>query len=221
MHILFFDGNEEDDEDSNRETQGFRGRRRSTMYHRPSTFDECESLYRRSISQPLSGHRETLRLAVDAMLASWMRQALRPLYEANTLVSFLTNTITPSIVELLQREGVFDEMVGRALKSRTALDQHSSQFESIMDRLRAACELAKSRDASCSSEFVAMRDSMSEFAVDPRIRNGMKLLYVAHDTARAIIDMMFGRLEDALINHNEIMHSSDIPFSAMVLAART
>lgn len=188
------------------------------MYHRPSSIDECIKMCdQHSKSEFPKGHRETLRLATREMLGKFMEKGLRPLYDANTIVSFLTNTITPSLIELLCDETKIEELVAESLKDRTAFKERAKKYEGIMLRLHSACEDSKAREASCTREFIEMRNAMIVFSTDAAILNGLKLVYVSHETARSILDLMIDRLLIALKDHNDIMSSTDIPFSAMAL----
>ena len=189
------------------------------MLRRPSNLpDVCKALEEHS-QEELTGYRETVRLGIVHMLGSFMKDALEPLYEANTLVSFTTNTITPSLVDLLIDEKALDKKVKEAMKDKAEFAIRANSFESIMSKLGTSCRDAEARESSCSTRFVTMRKAMLDFCTHKDILNGLKVVYCTDDSTKIILDLMLERMEIALREHDDIMQSTDIPIKAMMLGS--
>ena len=193
------------------------------MYSRPTSIKEVKQqmTYALNVPVPVEGHRHrlTVQTAARSLIDNgWVDDALAPLYEANTLVSFLTNTITPHLVQLIDDERLLTESLNNALKDRRTFDSQCAMFERIFKKIEAACLDARTRDAQQTEEFKKMRDSMYMFVTTTEVYNGFKIMYVSIDKARLILDLMTDRLTIALQEHDDIMSSTDIPLKAMALS---
>lgn len=185
----------------------------------PQTLDECKGILEKSVCiSDASEHQIVLQKSIRNLLGNWIEAALRPLYEANKLVAFLTNLLTPFMESYLVERGKFDGIVRTALKDRASLTHHSDEFDSIISNIGVSCKQAARRSDECTDEFNRMREAMDYFAADTDVYNGLKLVYVSDGMARMIIKLMFERLNQALSDHREIVKSTDIPLSVLSLS---
>ena len=77
---------------------------------------------------------DALKKTTQALAGDFGTHALGPLYGKNTLVSFLTNTLTPAICELLTEPGAFDKCVRAASTDKEALWKLGAEFDALLPR---------------------------------------------------------------------------------------
>lgn len=186
------------------------------LYKRPNTYAEAILYLQRAndASVGAEGEREQLRAAIDRLFAlNWFERGLRPLYENNTLVQFLVNTLVPTVVELLSESEKLGDAIGRIpSEKRTALQQ---RFRGVSERLRRACRESRAREV--TERFTEMREAMDQLSTDEVVLGGLEHLYVALRTARAVLDLFLERLYEALTNHDDVMSSTHVPLRALAL----
>lgn len=160
---------------------------------------------------------KALRVGCSVLRQSWFEEGLRPLYIKNTIVSFLTNTIAPSLVEFLTDDAIIDKKHEAAKGDDETYRKHTKKIKKHLDTIAEACE--QSMDRKVTPEFERMRAAMKFMATNEETRLAFQILFVSHETARKVLALMLVRLVDALAKHNDIMTSTDIPFEAMMIKA--
>ena len=189
------------------------------LLRRPSTWEDFMDLTDKALENGAYTRPcvKALRLGCVALRQSWFEEGLRPLYIKNTIVSFLTNTIAPSLVEFLTDDEIIDKKHEKAKEDEGTYRKHTKKIKKHLDMIAEACE--QSMDRKVTPEFERMRAAMKFMATNEDTRFAFQILFVSHETARKVLAMMLVRLVEALANHNDIMTSSDIPFEAMMIKA--
>ena len=139
---------------------------------------------------------------------------MRLLFDANAIVSFLYKTIVPHIEERLRYDNLAEEYA-KASTRADAFAQNARRFDALRERLSEADATSRTREV--DAPFASMRDAMLHLHKRDVVCKGLRTLYVSSKTARGVLDLVLGRLLDALTNDVTIRTTTDIPFEAMQL----
>ena len=146
---------------------------------------------------------------------SWHERTLRPLYENNVVVSMVTNSLVPTLQELVLEPEVLATAQRDARASENT--KYSAEYGLLRERLKNACVQSRLRDAQTTPRFRSMRDGMLEYISNEQVQESLVMLFVCVASARVALRLMTERLTDALEKHDDIMTSDDVPMSAFGL----
>lgn len=194
------------------------------ILRRPHNFKEFRDLLSCASSMALqsksiSDRRQSFVYAMMRLDEVWFDDGLRPLYEANALVSFLCNTVASTLCEHMVDENMLDRAFTEAHRNPTTVEMHDKEFTKILKSIVAACETVNKRKV--TPRFAKFCNAMAAFATDQCIEKGTRVIYVSLTLARKVVNMVLQRLLHGLLHDNDIQPSSDIPMDAVLLGAKT
>lgn len=181
-------------------------------YRRPQNFDSAVSQLSACSKFEVAGRQKQVQDAVKRLLdINWHNDAMKPLYHSNAVVQLVMNSLVPMIQELILEASVFDSHIERADKAKA--DKYRVEYRTLLAKMREVAPLRKQRTV--TPEFETMAAAMERYANDDVVQDALCDIFCAMKTARTAFRLVFGRLNDALENHNEIQKSDDIPFEAL------
>ena len=181
-------------------------------YRRPQDFDSAiQQLSACSMFQ-VTGRKRELQNAVARLFElNWYNDAMKPLYNSNVVVQLVMNSIVPMIQELIFDQTVFDKHIENQEKAK--VERYRAEYTTLLDKMKRVAPLRKQR--AVTVEFETMAAAMERYANDDAVQKALCDVFCAIKTARTAFRLVFGRINDALENHNEILKSDDIPFEAL------
>ena len=185
------------------------------IYRRPQDFETAKRFLLALRTADVKGVQADLRetvLVLDGM--GWFDCALGPLYNANAVVKLVTNSLVPTIQELVLEKDVLNGALDK-LKD-TSWEKYTREYADLRQQLLDASALAKKR--AVSDEFGKMRDAMEQYAQHEQVQRTLSRIYCALPTARLALRLMTQRIGDSLKKDCEILVSEDIPLEAFNLS---
>lgn len=187
---------------------------------RPSDFAEGTAQLRAAVEQTAPAvdattPRAKVWRACSQLLRTEFVDALRLLYDANAIVSFLFNTIVPHVEERLRYDTLQTEY-DKAHAKPESVEQNTKRFKATLEALLLA-ETESRAKANVDATFATMREGMRGLHGDATVTEGLLVLYVSSKTARSALDLIFKRLIEAYHNDTRIVQTTDIPVDAMWL----
>lgn len=188
------------------------------IYRRPQDFDTAKRFLLALRSAEVQGAQSKLRDAVvELEKMQWFDRALRPLYGANAVVKLVTNSLVPTIQELVLERQVLDDAIETASRKPGSHEKHVREYTTLRQELEQACASAKGRPV--TDEFAVMRDAMHAYATHAKVQATLSDIYCALPSARLALRLMTQRIGESLKNDSEIRTSDDIPLEAFKLSA--
>ena len=165
--------------------------------------------------QNVSGVRSSFCESLEYTVNVWFADGLRPIYNANKMVSFLGNTLTPPVNELVVDEHKLDNLYDAAINDQDGFSRRTQRLEEILSRVRVSCDTVDERQV--SEQFLRFRDATRAFSTDAQCVHCLRMLYVSHGLARKILSLVIGRLVESLEKYCDIVSTTDIPMEALML----
>tara|TARA_Y100001954_G_scaffold218807_1_gene252310 strand:- start:115 stop:678 length:564 start_codon:yes stop_codon:yes gene_type:complete len=186
------------------------------IYRRPNSFDESMRFLNALQTAKVEGAQKRLQDLVKTLVDQrWFEDALKPLYDANVVVQLVTHSLVPMLQEMVLEKAVLDEQMKAVTeeKRKARAQKYAAKRQELLD----ACKASRGRGLEVTSEYATMRDSMQLYAENDEVQGGLSMLYENVKAARTAIDLMNGRINEALLKHTAIEKSDDIPFEALNL----
>ena len=183
------------------------------VVRRPDTFAAFDSTIRTAFTCANVTDKDDVRREFNTSMRHvadvWFDAGLRPVYEANRMVSFLTNSLATSLVELIVDDHKLVQLYSAACNDSAAYARRKQRLDDIFNEIRSACTASEEKDV--SERFAEFRAATRCLVTDQPCVHGLEILYQSHGVARKILGLVLHRLTTSLRNDTDIVSSADMP----------
>ena len=188
--------------------------REEMRYRRPQNFEAAVAQLVGCQTFRVSGRSEELQSAITRLSAiGWYDDAMKPLYHANAVCQLVMNSLVPMIQELILEEAVYAKY--EAQRDAEKAKRYEAEYDTLLQQMLDVAPLRKEREV--TPEFETMAAAMERYAKDAVVQTALRHLFGLMKSARTAFRLIFTRINDALLHHNEILKSDDIPLEALSL----